>query len=427
MDGSSAASQRTTSTTTAHGLTTYLPLPKEQRRGIALCLSGGGYRAALFHLGALSRLNELGILAQVDTITSVSGGSVFAAMLGNYLTQHGDGNWPPDNGVLDGWEAGVATPLRDLAQRNIRTPAVLSRYHPRNLIGGRFSTEVLSDRYARFVSGLAWNSLPERPRFVMCATDMEFGSQWVFDSGKRHAGSRAAGFAAPVPEEWTVARAVAASSALPGAFVPIRLTGDPHAYANGNYRGEDRAARISRILLTDGGMYDNLGLEPVWRDHRIVLVSDGGPTFASWQSDTLLWRGMQHAVILLDQATDVRKRWLISNFLKKELGGTYWGTGSLPRNYEYDGDHRVYPEQLIKNGIDRIRIDFDAFSEGEIGVLENHGYLMTEIAVRRHTPELVRTNAPVDPPHEEWLDEKRANQAVRRSDRVSFLGRGRPV
>src|SRR5688572_13640538 len=50
------------------------------RRGIALCLSGGGYRAALFHLGAITRLNEQGVLAQVNTFSCVSGGSI----LGGY-------------------------------------------------------------------------------------------------------------------------------------------------------------------------------------------------------------------------------------------------------------------------------------------------------------------------------------------------------
>jgi len=54
----------------------YLPLPPEDRRGLAICLSGGGYRAALFHLGGLRRLNELGILSSIDTISSVSGGSI---------------------------------------------------------------------------------------------------------------------------------------------------------------------------------------------------------------------------------------------------------------------------------------------------------------------------------------------------------------
>jgi NTE family protein len=49
--------------------------------GIALCLSGGGFRATLFHLGTLRRLNEFGMLARLDVITSVSGGSILNGVL----------------------------------------------------------------------------------------------------------------------------------------------------------------------------------------------------------------------------------------------------------------------------------------------------------------------------------------------------------
>jgi predicted acylesterase/phospholipase RssA len=50
--------------------------------GIALCLSGGGYRAMLFHLGTLWRLNEFGLLFRLQRISSVSGGSITGAILG---------------------------------------------------------------------------------------------------------------------------------------------------------------------------------------------------------------------------------------------------------------------------------------------------------------------------------------------------------
>ena len=56
-------------------------LPKSRRAGVGLSLSGGGFRAALFHLGALRRLNELGLLHQLDSISSVSGGSIISAFL----------------------------------------------------------------------------------------------------------------------------------------------------------------------------------------------------------------------------------------------------------------------------------------------------------------------------------------------------------
>ena len=77
----------------------YTPLPKGKRSGIALCLSGGGFRAAIFHLGALRRLNELGILSKIDTISSVSGGSILAAHLADRIRP-----WPNFAQCVPDWE-----------------------------------------------------------------------------------------------------------------------------------------------------------------------------------------------------------------------------------------------------------------------------------------------------------------------------------
>ena len=49
--------------------------------GIGLCLSGGGFRAMLFHLGCFVRLNELGLLPRLERVASVSGGSIAAGAL----------------------------------------------------------------------------------------------------------------------------------------------------------------------------------------------------------------------------------------------------------------------------------------------------------------------------------------------------------
>src|SRR6516165_5158432 len=48
---------------------------------IGLALSGGGFRASLYHLGLVRFLRDAGILSSVSQITSVSGGSIFAAHL----------------------------------------------------------------------------------------------------------------------------------------------------------------------------------------------------------------------------------------------------------------------------------------------------------------------------------------------------------
>jgi len=95
---------------------------EEDKSKIALCLSGGGYRASLFHLGALRRLNELGILGRVDTLTSVSGGSILSAHLAGCLKKQ-----PFRDGRLPDWENLVAAPFRKFCSRDIRTIPILKR------------------------------------------------------------------------------------------------------------------------------------------------------------------------------------------------------------------------------------------------------------------------------------------------------------
>jgi predicted acylesterase/phospholipase RssA len=55
--------------------------PEHRQIGIALCLSGGGFRASTFHLGVLRRLHECGLLGHVGIVMAVSGGAVAAALL----------------------------------------------------------------------------------------------------------------------------------------------------------------------------------------------------------------------------------------------------------------------------------------------------------------------------------------------------------
>src|ERR1041385_2676291 len=83
--------------------------------GIALCLSGGGYRAMLFHLGALWRLNDAGLLRGLVRVSSVSGGSITAGVLGlNWKQLQFD-----ENNVATNLEAIVINPIRQLADDTI--------------------------------------------------------------------------------------------------------------------------------------------------------------------------------------------------------------------------------------------------------------------------------------------------------------------
>src|SRR5215217_4146253 len=85
--------------------------PGSPTGGIALCLSGGGYRAMLFHLGALWRLNEAGYLPKLDWVSSVSGGSITAGVLGAAWNKLDFS----DSGVGQGFHREVVVPTRRLA------------------------------------------------------------------------------------------------------------------------------------------------------------------------------------------------------------------------------------------------------------------------------------------------------------------------
>jgi NTE family protein len=196
------------------------------------------------------------------------------------------------------------------------------------------------------------------------------------------------------------------------------------ALTGGTYDGADRAELLGRLDLADGGMYDNLGVEPVWQDHETVLVSDAGPSLAPNPGFGRVWSSLRFAIILLEQATDVRKRWLISNLIAKQLRGAYWGIASFPSAYPHKPEVPVYPDALVRDAIAPIRIDLDVFSAGEQAVLENHGYLMAEIALRSHVPALAEDGPAPSVPFPEWMDERKVRNALRDSGKTKLFERG---
>jgi NTE family protein len=375
----------------------YLPEPAGERAGVALCLSGGGYRAALFHLGALRRLNEMGILSQVDTISAVSGGSILAAFVAQRVA-----DWPA-TGSLPDFDEQVAKPFRDFTRKNIRTLWVLRR-----LVKPWDSTvavESLVHRYEQDVVQLKLAELPQRPRFIFSATDMAYGVNWV--SERRRVGSYAAGYVEPAPD-WPVARAVAASSCFPPAFepMPVRL-GD----------------RFKDVRLSDGGVYDNMGLEPVWKDHEVVLVSDGGATFDFRPDAGMVGRISRYAAIQGRQSAALRKRWLIAGFKQGALEGTYWGVGSVAAHFSSDAPG--YGDRLVEDVIAEVRTDLDYFSDAESAVLQNHGYLLTDAGIRSHAVRFATAAPAAVAPFPEWLDEARVRAALADSAKRKMLGRWR--
>lgn len=383
------------------------PATAEGRQGIGLCLSGGGFRATLFHLGALRRLNELRVLPALRTVSSVSGGSIMAAHLATVIARNGTGG-------LGEWDQRVAQHLLAFTAADRRTKAILKRLLPWNWFRTSTGVEALAAGYARNLTSLGLVELPVQPNFVLCATDMAFGVNWVFE--RTRMGDYRAGYAAPPPADWPLARAVAASSCFPPVFNPLPVRVAPQAMSGGSYpKGPRRDTLVGGMRLTDGGDYDNLGLEPVWKNHSTVLVSDGGAPLDTSEDRGLLWRVTRYSEILGNQAHALRLRWLIASFDAGQFQGSYWGLRSATTSYDpafRDG----YSKDLATEVIAGIRTDLDAFSVAEASVLENHGYWLTEAALRRHVAGLIPADAPAPrTPHPEWMDEDRVRDALRAS------------
>jgi NTE family protein len=288
--------------------------------GTALCLSGGGYRAMLFHAGCLWRLNEVGLLGGMKRVSSVSGGSITAGLLAI--------NWSTVNKaagpVSSAFQSAVIGNIRKMASTTIDEPAIL---------GGIFLPGSISDHvqghYKQVLFGnKTLQDLPDEPRFVLNATNVQSGVLMRFS--KPYLSDYRVGQV--LNPRLPLACAVAASSAFPPVLSPCEIkVADYGLTFEKPGPGEDlnRPPFTTDLVLTDGGVYDNLGLETAWKRYDTILVSDGGAHFHEQGSPYHDW--LRHSYRVLDvidsQVRALRVRQLNAMYAAGERKGCYWGIG----------------------------------------------------------------------------------------------------
>ncbi len=135
--------------------------------GIGLCLSGGGYRAAAFHLGALRRLNEAGVLTRLKVISSISGGSIISAFLARHIR-----SLRVEGSRYRDWEGQIERPFRQgVLSCDIRTvPALKQWVLPWNVFRDGPAVAALERQYHKYVTDAKLEELPSQPSFVFGAT-----------------------------------------------------------------------------------------------------------------------------------------------------------------------------------------------------------------------------------------------------------------
>jgi NTE family protein len=295
--------------------------------GIALAMSGGGFRAMLFHAGALMRLNELGLLSKVERISSVSGGSISAGHLA--AVWHGLGS-PAANGVFAEFKAIYVAPILTFSRHNLDVKTALM-----GLLPGFSAAAQLAKSYEKYLFGTrTLQDIPDNPRFVFCATNLQSGV--LFRFSKPYAGDYVIGRLNE--PKISLSQAVAASSAFPPVLSPMELVLPEGSFTDWPTRSRiqsvsqhELAALRRRVVLTDGGVYDNHGLEPVVKRYMTVLVSDGGAPFGRGAEIGFDWvRQLRRILDVTDnQVRALRRRNLIDRL---SAGKAVFDGGTLSAN-----------------------------------------------------------------------------------------------
>lgn len=356
---------------------------------VGLCLSGGGYRAMLFHLGALWRLNELGLLPALDRVSSVSGGSITAG----YLAFRWKDLIFNQQGIASNYIETVVSGIRRVASSTIDVWSILTALFVPGWVGNR-----VADCYNwHLFKGATLQDLPvpnqnRAPNFVINATSLQTGDLWRFT--RAYTGDWRVGlYDSPT---LPLARAVAASSAFPPVLSPIAIKFDPSKFRT-DLPGVDLTdpAYRSRVILVDGGVYDNLGLETIWKRCKTVLVSDGG---AKTSPEPRPWflrlsQMVRVSIVMDQQIVDLRVRQLIESYKLAINGddtdqsalarqGAYWGIFSQVKDFPIT-DPIAFPVADAKRAA-KTPTRLKALSSQDQERIINWGYVICDTAVRSY-------------------------------------------
>jgi NTE family protein len=227
----------------------------------------------------------------------------------------------------------VVAPIRKVASTTIDEGAVFGGI----FLPGSISDHVADHYDSLLFHGLTLQNLPDDangPRFVINATNVQSGVLMRFSKPYMRDYRVGQVLKPTLP----LARAVAASSAFPPILSPCEI--DVAKY-NMKFEppvpGEDlnQGEFIRKLVLSDGGVYDNLGLESAWKRYQTILVSDGGGHYSAEEKPHEDWARHAYRVLnLIDsQVRALRTRQVIQLFEQKERQGTYWGIRQNIQSY----------------------------------------------------------------------------------------------
>ncbi len=354
-------------------------MAETKKPNIGLALSGGGFRATLFHLGLIRFLRDAGLLSNVTQLASVSGGSIIAAHLIYRWSEYTS----PDDAEFEK----AAAELIAFTQQDVR--GMIVRRLPLLVLAGLIPkvklgrTDLLEQFYDKFYDYTTLHGLrvrnPDAPALHILTTNLSSGQLCSFTAD---------GFCIDTPQGTelyetyaiSTALAVAASSSYPLFFPPIELTAE-------RLQVDMAAFQSPFSYVTDGGIFDNLGARKLALldrgvDFDHVIISDAGATFDpnyTKRFRSLLNAASRSADILMKRVGEleyerVREQNIFSeDLLKDENRLSRFRFAQLATEVHPHEDENAL-HLNVQRAAKSIRTDLDKFSDMEVRTLVSHGY-----------------------------------------------------
>ena len=218
------------------------------------------------------------------------------------------------------------------------------------------------------------------PRFVINATNLQSGRLWRFSKPYM------ADYLVGLVEHPTVkiADAVAASSAFPPFLSPFHLSVPLDAYKTVEGNKLTSPEYRKKVYLSDGGVYDNLGIETTWKNFQTILVSDAGGRMGGNAKPPGFWlTHTKHVLDVIDnQVRSLRRKQVVQSFKNGEREGAYWSTYADLAEYRAPG---LLPCPFTSTQkLARVKTGLTKLDERTQEQLINWGYAACDAGVRSY-------------------------------------------
>lgn len=283
-------------------------------KNILLALSGGGIRAIAFHMGVLKYLADLKILENISKISSVSGGSILIGLILNEAKME----WPTST-----YFASHIFPLlrKKLCTKSIIKGMCRTFLNPLKLHFLIYRANLLS-KILQYEWGITnyLSDLPDYPEISINGSTAETGKRFRFK--KDNFGDYELGYVQS--NKFPLSDAMAVSAAIPGGLGPLILKTNRYKWLKRPSwdSPEDQKIEVicpyNKLHLYDGGVYDNLGLEPFFDTCKgipkypktTIIVSDASAPYRKGFSYFTFnpWRFKRVIDLMSEQTRSLRVR-----------------------------------------------------------------------------------------------------------------------